>query len=89
MYYDQILWDDEDDPDGNYCHIVATGLVSEEEVADVISGHSGLWEISRSSGRPLIRGIILTGRHIVVVFEIVPDPRDVLIRPIAAYSLED
>ena len=89
MYYDEILWDGKDDPDGNYCHIVTTGLVSQEEVVDVIRKHTGSWEISRSSGRPFIRGKASTGRRIAVVFVIEPDPHDVLIYPITAFSIED
>jgi hypothetical protein len=41
MYYDLIVWDDADDPDGNHRHIVATGLVTTGEVEDVIAGHQG------------------------------------------------
>ena len=89
MHFDQILWDDEDDADGNYRHIVTTGLVSEEEVADVIGGHHGTWEISRSSGNPLIRGTASTGRRLIVIFMIEPDPSEVLIYPITAYPDED
>jgi hypothetical protein len=50
MYYDRTVRDDEDDPDGNHRHIVATGLVTTQEVEDVIAGHQGPWAASRSSG---------------------------------------
>jgi hypothetical protein len=30
MDYDVILWDAEDDPEGNYCHIVTKGLVKKK-----------------------------------------------------------
>ena len=49
MHYDLILRDDEDDAKGNYRHIVTTGMVTEEEVADVVAGHNVPWELSRSS----------------------------------------
>jgi hypothetical protein len=89
MYYDLIVWDDADDPDGNHRHIVATGLVTTDEVEDIIAGHQGPWTASRSSGLPFIRGTTSTGRRLAVVFTIVPDPDYVLIRPVTAYPLED
>jgi hypothetical protein len=89
MYYDRILRDDEDDRDGNHYHIVATGLVAAEEVEDVIPGHQGPWETSRSSGLPIIIGAASTGRRLAVVFTIVPDPNYVLVRPMTAYPTED
>jgi hypothetical protein len=73
MYSDLIVWDDPDDPDGNHRHIVATGLVTTEEVEDVISGHQGPWGASRSSGVPFITGTASAGRRLGVVFTIVPD----------------
>ncbi len=89
MYYDLIVWDDEDDPDDNYRHIVATGLVSSDEVEDVIAGHQGPWNASRSSGLPIITGTASTGRRLAVVFTIIPDPDYVLVRPVTAFPLED
>jgi hypothetical protein len=79
----------DDDPDGNHRHIVATGLVTTDEVEDVISGHQVPWSASRSSGLPFITGTTSTGRRLGVVFTIVPDPDYVLIRPVTAYPLED
>ena len=89
MYYDLIVWDDADDPDGNHWHIVTTGLVTTEEVEDVIAGHRGQWEASRRSGLPIILGTASTGRRLAVVFTVVPDPEHVLIRPVTAYPVED
>jgi hypothetical protein len=43
VYYDLIMWDDEDDADGNYRHIVGTREVAVQEVEDVISAHTGPW----------------------------------------------
>jgi len=89
MYYDLIVWDDADDPDGNHHHIVATGQVMIEEVEDVIAGHRGRWATSRSSGLPIILGTASSGRRLAVIFTIVPDPDYVLIRPVTAYPVED
>ena len=89
MYYDLIVWDDADDPDGNHHHIVATGLVAVEEVEDVIAAHQGPWGTSRSSGLPIIIGTASSGRRLAVVFTIIPDPDYVLVRPVTAYATED
>ena len=89
MYYDLIVWDDADDPDGNLWHIITTGLVATEEVEDVIAGHRGPWEESRRSGLLIILGTASTGRRLAVVFTVVPDPEHVLIRPVTAYPVED
>ena len=89
MYHDLILWDDEDDPEGNYWHIVTTGLVTLEEVEEVISSHRGPFDASRSTGLPIIFGTTSGGRHIAVVFVVVPDPELVLIRPVSAYPVSD
>jgi hypothetical protein len=64
-------------------------LVSEEEVADVISRHSGPWGQSRSSENPIIFGTASTGGRLAVVFVIVPDPDSVLVYPITANPVED
>ncbi len=89
MYYDLIVWDDEDDPDGNHRHIVATGWVTTPEVEDVIAAHQGPWGTSRSSGLPFITGRTSTGQRMAVVFTIIPDPVYVLVYPVTAYPLED
>jgi hypothetical protein len=89
MYCDLIVWDAADDPEGNYSHIVRTGLVAVEEVEDVIAAHQGPWGTSQSSGLPIIIGTASTGRRLAVVFTIVPDPDHVLVRPVTAYAIED
>lgn len=89
MYFDLIVWDDEEDPEGNHRHIVATGLVTPREVEDVIAAHQGPWDASRSSGLPFIVGTSSAGHRLAVVFTIIPDPDYVLIYPVTAYPLED
>jgi hypothetical protein len=39
MYFDLIVWDDEDDPNGKRRHMVSTGLVTIAEFVDVIDQH--------------------------------------------------
>ena len=50
MYIDLILWDDEDDPQGNVQHIVGPGEVTQEEVEEVLYDHEGTADSSDSSG---------------------------------------
>jgi hypothetical protein len=52
MYYGLIVWDDADDPDGNDRHIVATGLVTTEEVEDVLNAPTDLGRKAEALGDP-------------------------------------
>jgi hypothetical protein len=56
MYIDLILWDDEDDPQGNIQHVVGPGEVTQEEVEEVLYYHEGQVDSSDSSGRPIVFG---------------------------------
>lgn len=67
MPYDSILWDMDDDPDGNVQHIAEHG-VSKEEVEEVFQNATDA-DVSRSSGLPVIFGDTSTGRHLMVVYE--------------------
>jgi uncharacterized DUF497 family protein len=66
--FDCILWDLDDDPDGNVQHIAKHGL-TKEDVEDVFQSPQGT-DISRSTGRPVVFGNTRGGRHIIVVYEI-------------------
>lgn len=82
----QIIWDPEDDPDGNVCHI-REGGVTEEEVDEIVSDPES-WltlERSRSSGYPILFGETGTGRRLAVVFQFI-DEDPPLIYPITAYE---
>ncbi len=83
MEYTSILWDLDDDPDGNVQHVFEHGL-TKEEVEEVLEQPLGV-EFSRSSGEPIAFGETTTGRLIAVVYdEIDADTA----RPITAYELE-
>ena len=81
----QFVWDLEDDPDGNYWHIVVEGhAVTREEVEEILSDERNPTVISRSSGEPLTFGWTTTGKYIAVAWEMVMnDPR--IVYPLTAY----
>ncbi len=82
-----IIWDMEDDPDGNYHHIVTEGHgVTVEEVEEVLQHPLNETVPSHSSGNPATFGWTTTGKHIVVIWEHVDDdPRTVY--PITSYEV--
>ena len=67
MPFDSILWDLDDDPDGNVQHCADHGI-TKEEVEEVLEGATD-FDISRSSGRPVVFGDTNEGRHLMVVYE--------------------
>ncbi len=81
----QILWDLEDDPDGNVQHIAANGVTIEEYV-EVLSGHYERASVSRASGRPITFGWTSTGKHIAVVWDEVQPEDPLIIRPVTAFE---
>jgi uncharacterized DUF497 family protein len=82
MPYLSILWDLDDDPEGNVRHCADHG-VTKEEVEEVLENAIDA-DISRSSGRPVVFGDTSTGRHLMVVYE----PIDVeTIYPITAFEV--
>jgi uncharacterized DUF497 family protein len=75
-----VLWDMEDDPDGNVQHIAENDL-SVEEIEDVLLDPDNEVQVSRTTGRPITLGWTSTGRHIAVVWEtVIDDPRTVRVR---------
>jgi uncharacterized DUF497 family protein len=82
MPIDVVLWDLDDDPDGNVQHCAEHG-VTKDEVEEVLQNAEDS-DISRSSGRPVVFGDTSTGRHLMVVYEEVePD----MVYPITAYDV--
>ncbi len=79
----EIIWDLDDDPDGNVAHI-AEHEITKDEVEEVL--RDPLSEaVSRSSGRPIAFGITSTGKSIGVVYEPVDDDT---VYPVTAYEVE-
>jgi hypothetical protein len=83
VVYTTIIWDLDDDPDGNVQHVASHGL-AKEEVEEVLANPERRG-ISRSSGLPIIFGETATGRYIAVVFEEID--RDTA-KPVTAYDTE-
>ena len=67
MPYSSIIWDLDDDPDGNVEHCAQHG-VTKEEVEAVFENATDK-DVSQSSGRPAVFGDTNTGRHLIVVYE--------------------
>lgn len=81
-----IIWDLEDDPDGNYVHIVIEHDVTQDEVEEVLRNTNNSTDTSDSSGRPITFGWTSTGKYILVVWEHVwDDPRTII--PVTAYEV--
>ena len=84
MGYLTIIWDMDDDPEGNVQHIALHDL-TKEEVEDVLADLEKRG-MSRSSGLPLVFGTTSTGRFIAVVFEEIDTDT---VRPVTAYDIEE
>ena len=79
-----IIWDLEDDPNGNVQHLQDHG-VSMEEVEEVLLDPGSSRAVSRTSGLPTAFGWTSTGRHLAVVYELVDDD-PLTFRPVTAYD---
>ena len=77
-----VIWDLDDDPDGNVEHCAEHGVTKEEveEVLDSATDH----DVSRTSGRPVLFGDTLAGRHLMVVYEQIDDDT---VYPVTAYEV--
>jgi hypothetical protein len=82
MPFDTILWDLDDDPEGNVQHCADHG-VTKEEVEEVLEQPTDT-DVSRTSGRPVVFGDTSAGRHLMVVYERVDA---VTVYPVTAYEV--
>ena len=82
MLYHTIIWDMEEDPNGNVQHC-AEHDVTKEEVEEVFQNASDA-DLSRSSGRPVVFGDTNDGRHLIVVYESIDADT---VYPITAYEV--
>ena len=82
-----VWWDMEDDPDGNYQHVLEHG-VTPDEVEEVLNDPMSSTGVSRSTGSPITFGWTSTDKYVAVVYDIVEDnPR--IVRPITAYPVPE
>jgi len=79
----EIIWDLDEEIDGNVAHIEEHGI-TKDEVVEVLKDPLSE-SASRSSGRPIVFGLTSTGKSIAVVFELV-DANTVY--PVTAYEVE-
>ena len=82
MPFDAIIWDLEDDPNGNVQHCADHGI-TQDEVEEVLENATDA-DISRSSGRPVVFGDTAGGRHLMVVYDEIDEDT---IYPITAYEV--
>jgi hypothetical protein len=82
-----FIWDLEDNPQGNYWHIVKENGVSQEEFEEVWLSELSSTAASRSSGRPITFGWTRADRYIAIVWEHVQDD-PVTVYPVTAYDVE-
>ena len=84
MPFLHVIWDLDDDPQGNVQHIAEHGI-TKAEVVEVLDRPDAR-EVSRSSGRPVAIGTTSTGRTLLVVYDEIDEDR---VYPVTAYDLED
>lgn len=82
MSIEYFIWDLDDDPDGNVLHC-AEHDVTLEEVEEVLANPIDT-DISMSSGRPVAFGNTQSGRHLMVVYELIDSDTAY---PITAYEV--
>jgi uncharacterized DUF497 family protein len=82
MPFESIIWDLDDDPDGNVQHCDEHG-VTKEEVEEVFQNATDR-DVSASSGRPVVFGDTSAGRHLMVVYEQIDDDT---VYPVTAYDV--
>jgi hypothetical protein len=80
-----IIWDLDDDPDGNVQHLLEHD-VTKEEAEEVLLNRQNSRGVSRTSGLPTAFGWTSTGRHLAVVYELVDDD-PLTFRPVTAYDV--
>ena len=81
----QIIWDLEDDQEGNYQHILEHD-VAPEEVEEILSDPASRTTRSHSTGRAITFGWTSAGRYLAVVWE--PVEND-MIYPVTAYPVPE
>ena len=82
LNFTSILWDSDDDPNGNVQHIARHNL-TKDDVEHVFDNPTGT-DTSRSSGRPVVFGETRNGHYIMVVYVAVDASTA---RPVTAFDV--
>lgn len=84
MRFSSIIWDADDDPDGNVQHIADHGF----DVEDVewVLGAPTSEGASKSSGNPAVWGYTPDGTYIIVIYEAIDEDT---IRVVTAYEVPE
>ena len=84
MSFYRVLWDAEDDPEGNVAHIAEHGLSLED--VEVVLARPDSEGISRSSGVPVVWGYTPDDKYIIVVYDQIDEDT---IRVTTAYEVPE
>lgn len=82
MTFGSVLWDLDDDPNGNVRHCAAHG-VTKDEVEDVFRNPTDS-DVSRTTGLPVVFGDTRRKRHLIVVYERIDADT---VYPVTAYEI--
>ena len=84
MPFFDLLWDLDDDPEGNVFHIGEHGL-TKDDVYQVLS-EPDREAVSDSSGRPMAFGYGVGGEYLAVVYEVIDET---LLYPVTAFRVDE
>ena len=84
MAVPRIIWDLDDDEEGNVRHLEQHGI-EKDDVLRVFANPTGQ-DTSRSSGLPMVFGYTSDGRYVAVVYEEVDQDA---VYPVTAYEVPE
>ena len=84
MKYVTIIWDEDDDPEGNVVHVLEHGMLPSD--VEWVIEHATTEDVSMSSGRPCVFGYTPGGDYVIVIFEQVGADT---IYPVTAYEVDE
>ena len=76
-----VLWDLDDDPNGNVCHIPIDEHLTKEDLEHAVQ-HATWIGVSRTTGSPISVGPTHDNRTLIVIYE---EADEDVIRPITAW----
>lgn len=84
MRYFQVLWDDQDNPEGNVQHCAAHGLTMHD--VEYVLENPVQETTSRSTGLPCCFGYTSDGDYVIVVYEQISKDT---VYPVTAYEVPE